>query len=159
MFEDFFVLYADKEVNTKKNCIIPSGNKYKIAWDMWVLLLLLFISLVVPVRLAFVEEDSIRWILIYSITDTCFLIDIILTFNTSISDEKRVYELTDKREIARRYLRGWFWIDTISIIPLDFMMLADSNNATILARFAKIGKLYKLIRMIRLAKVLKLLRS
>ena len=126
---------------------------------MWVLLLLLFISLVVPVRLAFVEEDSMRWILIYSITDTCFLIDIILTFNTSISDEKRVYEITDKREIARRYLKGWFWIDTISIVPLDFMMLADSNNATILARFAKIGKLYKLIRMIRLAKVLKLLRS
>ena len=65
----------------------------------------------------------------------------------------------DKKKIANIYLRGWFWIDLVSILPLDFIFLHNSQNATVMARFAKIGKLYKLIRMIRLAKVLKLLKS
>lgn len=126
---------------------------------MWILALLLFISLVVPVRLAFNSHDTFGWIVIYIVTDSFFFIDIILTFCTSQSDEKKVYEVTDKRDIARRYLKGWFWIDTISILPLDLILLADSQNASVLARVAKIGKLYKLMRMLRLAKVLKLLRS
>jgi len=95
----------------------------------------------------------------YLTIDAFFFVDIILTFFTSINDDKKVYEITDKRTIARTYLRGWFWIDVVSIIPLDFILLTNTNNATVLARFAKIGKLYKLIRMIRLAKVLKLLKK
>lgn len=67
--------------------------------------------------------------------------------------------MTDKDKIAKEYIKSWFIIDFISILPIDYIMLSSSNQATILARFARIGKLYKLIRMIRLAKVLKLLKS
>ena len=67
--------------------------------------------------------------------------------------------MTDKKKIAKKYLKGWFWVDLISILPIDVILVSSQSKATILARFAKIGKLYKLIRMIRLAKVLKLLKS
>ena len=59
---------------------------YKVFWDLWILIILLIVSLIVPVRLAFVEEDSSSWFLFYIVTDLFFLIDIILTFNTSIAD-------------------------------------------------------------------------
>ena len=133
---------------------------YKVFWDLWILIILLIVSLIVPVRLAFVEEDSSSWFLFYIVTDLFFLIDIILTFNTSIADAQSVYEITDKKVIAKKYLKGWFWVDLISILPLDVIM-RDSNETqtNVLARFAKIGKLYKLMRMIRLAKVLKLLKN
>ena len=52
-----------------------------------------------------------------------FLIDIILTFFTSVTDDKQVYEITDKWEIAKKYLKGWFWIDVLSILPLDLIFL------------------------------------
>ena len=54
---DFLQLYnghPDVKSNQKK-CIINHGNTYKVIWDLWVLLLLLIVSLIVPVRLAFVE--------------------------------------------------------------------------------------------------------
>ena len=69
-----------------------------------------------------------------------------------------MYEITDRSIIANKYLRGWFFIDVISILPVDLISY-DKAEVTVLARAAKIGKLYKLIRMIRLAKVLKLLKS
>ena len=91
------------------------------------LLLLLIVSLIVPVRLAFVEQDSTSWFVFYTITDVFFLIDLILTFFTSVPDEKRVYEITDKEVIAKKYLKGWFWIDLISILPFDIVLPTGDN--------------------------------
>lgn len=73
----------------------------KIVWDLWILFILLIVSLIVPVRLAFVEEDTASWFMFYIVTDFMFLVDIILTFFTSISDEKKVYEIIDKKIIAK----------------------------------------------------------
>ena len=91
------------------------------------LMLLLIVSLIVPVRLAFVEQDSTSWFVFYTITDVFFLCDLILTFFTSVPDDKRVYEITNKRIIANKYLKGWFWIDLISILPFDIMLPTGDN--------------------------------
>lgn len=156
---DFLNLYESGPLVARQHrCIISQSNRYKMLWDLWILFLLLLVSLIVPVRLAFVEEETLEWFLVYLITDAFFLLDIFLTFFTTISDQEKVYEISDRRIIARRYIKGWFIIDVLSILPIDIIMLG-TGEATVLARFAKIGKLYKLIRMFRLAKVLKLLKS
>jgi len=51
--DDFFTLYSESTFRSTNGCIIRSNHPYKIAWDMFILALLVFISLVVPVRLAF----------------------------------------------------------------------------------------------------------
>ena len=96
-------------------------------WDLLVLLLLLIVSLIVPVRLAFVEQDNTSWFVLYTITDVFFLVDLVLTFFTSVPDEKRVYEIVDKKVIAKKYLKGWFWIDLVSILPFDILFPASDN--------------------------------
>lgn len=157
--EDFFNIYGSGTQLKKQNkCIISQNNRYKMLWDLWILFLLLIISIIVPIRLAFVEQETKEWFIFYIMTDSFFFIDIILTFFTTISDDQKVYEITDRRVIARKYLKGWFIVDILSILPIDIILIG-TGEATVLARFAKIGKLYKLIRMIRLAKVLKLLKS
>ena len=55
--------------------------------------------------------------------DSFFFIDIILTFFTSVNDKHRVYQITDRSVIARKYLRGWFFVDVLSIMPIDLIML------------------------------------
>ena len=65
--------------------------------------------------------------------------------------------ISDKKIIAKNYLRFWFWIDMISILPFD--AVGSAFDAGVLLRFAKIGKLYKLIRLSRLAKLFKLLKG
>ena len=125
---DFLQLYSGTPtVVSQKQCIIHHGNKYKIVFDLWILVLLLIVSLIVPVRLAFAEKDSNDWFIFYIITDTFFFIDIVLTFFTSVTDEKKVYEITDKKVIAKKYLKGWFWVDLISILPIDILMKSDEQ--------------------------------
>ncbi len=59
--------------------------------------------------------------------------------------------------IAINYLKTWFLIDLVSIIPLDLMF--DGANINSVLRFARIGKLYKLIRLVRLVKMIKIMRT
>lgn len=91
-------------------------------WDLWVTTCLMFITLVVPVRLAFSENDSVGWIVAYEIIDFCFLTDIVLTFFSSYSDSVTNDEVTNLRKIAVNYLKGWFFFDVASLIPLDYMV-------------------------------------
>ena len=154
-------LYSDTPTNMSMDysCLIMSNNPYKIVWDLFVLVLLLVISIIIPIRLAFVEHESKEWRIAYYTIDALFFIDIILTFFTSITDDLGVTEITGKKDIAYRYIKsGWFFIDIFAVLPLD-LFLQQELELNSLFRFSRIGKLYKLIRMTRLAKVLKIIRS
>ena len=156
IFENFTPIFSYAHgSNVKAGCIIMPNAKWKVAWDFFIVILLLWVSIVVPFRLAFYDQDNKNWFITYTIVDCFFLIDIILSFFTALVDESEI--ITKKSEIARRYLKFWFWIDLVSILPLDLIEKAGMNFNAIL-RFAKIGKLYKLIRLSRLAKLFKLLK-
>jgi len=110
--------------------------------------------------LAFSEDDPIGWVVAYTIVDVSFLIDIILTFFTSFTKEN--VEITEHKRIMKNYIKFWFWIDLLSIIPFDYMLSGDNSealNINALFRFAKFSKIYKIIRLTRLAKVFKLLKK
>ena len=85
--EDFSIFYSSAPSNEDSRCIIMSNNGYKILWDLWILLLLLLISVVVPWRLAFYDESDHGWQITYWVIDSFFFLDIILTFFTSVTDE------------------------------------------------------------------------
>jgi len=120
---------------------------------------LIFISLVVPYRIAFSEKDGKSWEALYIFIDSCFGLDILLTFNTSYTEEVTTNEIWDRKRIILNYLEGWFWLDIIAIIPFDKFFSNSQGNLNAVAKFARIGRLYKLIRMTRLAKLFKLLKS
>ena len=55
--------------------------------------------------------------------DFMFLVDIIIIFNTGIYDDYlRIIE--SRKLIAKKYLKGWFTIDLVAIVPFDLMMAA-----------------------------------
>jgi hyperpolarization activated cyclic nucleotide-gated potassium channel 1 len=75
-------------------------------------------------------------------------------------------EETDRTKIAKEYLSCWFWIDLISILPIDEMMINNVNvqaekktNVNQLVRMAKLSKLTKVIRLFRLVKVVKIFKN
>ena len=123
MMDDIVNLYSETTVsNSRGKCIIPMNNKLKIVWDIFVLILVLVVSIIVPTRLAFATSDPIEWVIFYAVTDTLFFLDIIITFFTSINDKDKTCQITNKRMIAEAYLKGWFWVDFISILPLDLLI-------------------------------------
>ena len=63
--------------------------------------------------------------------------------------------ITDRKEIAKRYLKGWFWIDLIVTLPLDQMMQMWYPKFKDIASMVKFVRIMKIVRMVRLVKLLK----
>ena len=51
--------------------------------------------------------------------DSFFAIDIIVTFFTIYNNKNDMVDVIDRKQIAINYIRTWFFIDLISIVPLD----------------------------------------
>lgn len=85
---------------------------------------LLITCLIVPFNMAFSEElDQLNWFVQFSyIIDIFFAIDILINFNTAILKNDELLEVEDdRREIACIYLKSWFLIDLLSVIPFDLL--------------------------------------
>ena len=52
------------------------------------------------------------------------------------------------------YIKTWFFIDLISIIPFD--LLVSYSNVNRITRFTRIGKLAKIVRMIKMVRLIKI---
>ena len=55
------------------------------------------------------------------------------------------------------YIKSWFFIDFISVLPLD--LIIEYGNVNKIIRFSRIGKIYKILKvtkMLRLSQVVKL---
>ena len=155
-----YTMFSQMPLNmsTKPLCIILPTNRAKLVWDIFILIALLVVSILVPFRLAFYPNDSVPIQIFYASLDFFFFIDIIVTFFSATMDPETNVVQVEKKELAKDYLKFWFWIDLFAILPLDAIM-KSGGDASVLLRFAKIGKLYKLIRLSRLAKLFKLLKG
>ena len=52
-----------------------------------------------------------------------------INFNLAFTNE--FLEMIDtKKEISMNYLSGWFFIDLLSILPIDLIIIAFSQNNT-----------------------------
>ena len=154
-FTDFYA--ANANLNVTGKFIILQSNKYKLIWDIFIMVVLLVTTMVIPLRLAFVEEEPPVVLIIYYSIDALFAVDIVLWFFTSYTDSESQVEVTGYKKIAKNYLKTWFFIDFLSIVPFDALFYQTRLNS--LLRFIRIGKVYKMIRIFRLIKILKLIRS
>lgn len=54
------------------------------------------------------------------------------------------------------YLRSWFFVDLISVIPFD--VLFSFGNINKVARFTRIGKIYRLLKMTKIVRLVKIIK-
>ena len=119
-------------------------------WDLVTLILLLFTAIVTPVEVAFME--TVLWSVLFLINrsvDCLFIFDIFLNFFVAIVDPEDGQLVFHHPTIVKEYLRGWFWIDVISVMPFDLVSLVFASDG--------VGKL-KILRVLRLLRLMKLLR-
>uniref|UniRef100_S4RRJ4 Hyperpolarization activated cyclic nucleotide-gated potassium channel 3 n=1 Tax=Petromyzon marinus TaxID=7757 RepID=S4RRJ4_PETMA len=130
-------------------------------WDIIMLLLMVGNLIVIPVGITFFhEEDTTAWIVFNVLSDTCFLVDLVLNFRTGIVVEDNTDIILDPQVIKMRYLKSWFLVDFVSSIPVDYIFLIvetriDSEmyktaRALRIVRFTKILSLLRLLRLSRL---------
>ena len=141
-----------------KFCMIYPENKHKDNWDIFMALVLIMSCLISPVRIAFHQkQESEGWKIYNMMVDIMFLIDIIVVFNTAYYD-KDFHIIDCRKHISKGYLKGWFMVDVLAIVPFD-MFFETSKESTHLVRFARIGKLYKLVKLTRLLRIIKFLKD
>lgn len=101
-----------------KKFIIMPDDPFKTKWEIIISLILIFTAVTTPYRIAFVDTDSLGWVVVNYIIDSCFFIDIIMCFVTGIEDENEEL-IHDRWLLAKSYMLSWFFIDVVSIIPLS----------------------------------------
>ena len=77
------------------------------------MILLIWTAMFVPYRLAFVDDPTLGIFIMECLMDGIFLIDVVLNFFTAFYNNKHIL-ITDKKVIAKRYLKTWFAIDFVS---------------------------------------------
>lgn len=125
-------------------------------WEVLVSVILIFTAITTPLRLAFSESDDLAWTVINYTVDSIFGLDIIFCFFSAYEDDNE--ELVhDRGKIAMAYIRTWFFIDLLSIVPVsEFLQTGDFTN---LARISRLPKLYRLIRMVKLIRIAKIVKE
>uniref|UniRef100_A0A8C1YM39 Potassium/sodium hyperpolarization-activated cyclic nucleotide-gated channel 3-like n=1 Tax=Cyprinus carpio TaxID=7962 RepID=A0A8C1YM39_CYPCA len=141
--------------------IIHPYSDFRFYWDLIMLLLMVGNLIIIPVGITFFkDEHTPAWIVFNVVSDTFFLVDLVLNFRTGIVKEDSTEIILDPQEIKVRYLRSWFAVDFISSIPVDYIFLIvetriDSDfyktaRALRIVRFTKILSLLRLLRLSRL---------
>jgi hypothetical protein len=110
------MLEEDKKKEIPPFFINPNGLM-KSTWNILILLLVIFQSVVIPVRIAFEKDISTPWKIADFVMDGIFMLDIVINFLTPIEDDSGDYIINFKA-IAKNYLQGWFWIDLLSCFPI-----------------------------------------
>jgi hypothetical protein len=71
--------------------------------------------------------------------------------------------ITERKKISSHYLKTWFTIDVISIIPVDLVLEAGKNsgneNLNSYFKLARVSKLYRLLKLTRMTRMLKILKE
>ncbi|XP_041845133.1 potassium/sodium hyperpolarization-activated cyclic nucleotide-gated channel 1-like [Melanotaenia boesemani] len=140
--------------------IIHPYSDFRFYWDLLMLLLMMGNLIVLPVGITFFrDENTPSWIIFNVVSDTLFMVDLVLNFRTGIVKEDSTEILLDPRAIRQNYLKSWFLVDFVSSIPVDYIFLmVDSLDSEVyrtaralrIVRFTKILSLLRLLRLSRL---------
>mmetsp|Transcript_50667 Transcript_50667/g.133519 ORF Transcript_50667/g.133519 Transcript_50667/m.133519 type:complete len:690 (-) Transcript_50667:31-2100(-) len=120
-------------------------------WEMFMCVCLVETALMAPFEVAFLEPEL--WNFLFTLNrliELAFLIDMIMCFCTAYDVPGQLAE-TRRSRIAINYIRHWFFIDLITVIPYDWISLYLDLGANI--------KLVRLLRALRLLKLLRVLSS
>ena len=85
------------------------------------------------------------------------MIDIIIIFNTGFYNDD--YKLiTCRKTIAKTYLKSWFLLDIIAIVPIKWLM-DEGGNFNGIARISRLGRLYKLLKFVKMVRILTIVKN
>ncbi|XDV34095.1 hypothetical protein PO909_004300, partial [Leuciscus waleckii] len=137
--------------------IIHPYSDFRFYWDLVMLCLMMGNLIILPWGITFFEDqNTLPWITFNVASDTLFLADLVFNFRTGIMEEENSQIILDPQVISRRYLRGWFTIDFISSIPVDYIFLIVDIESRL--ESAEVYRTARALRIVRFTKILSLLR-
>ena len=110
--------------------------------------------IIIPVGITFFKDETTApWIIFNVVSDTFFLVDLVLNFRTGIVFEDNTEIILDPKKIKTKYLKTWFLVDFVSSIPVDYIFLIVEKGID-----SEVYKTARALRIVRFTKILSLLR-
>ncbi|KAI5102835.1 potassium voltage-gated channel subfamily H member 1 isoform X3, partial [Silurus meridionalis] len=133
---------------------------FKTTWDWVILILTFYTAIMVPYNVSFkTKQNNVAWLVIDSVVDVIFLVDIVLNFHTTFVGPAGEV-ISDPKLIRMNYLKTWFVIDLLSCLPYDVINAFENVDEVScffpLWRFSGISSLFsslKVVRLLRLGRV------
>merc|ERR1711871_75447 len=144
------------KMKAQRTMIIPDCA-WKETWDWFVIMWVFYNAFYIPVDLAYAPDQTNMHILVDLVCDTCFAIDMILSFRTGFYVTKRGATqvlVMGPIKVRRYYLKTWFWIDFAATFPFELVcyLLGIDVSLSVLG-------LLKMPRLLRLGRLLKKLQK
>jgi hypothetical protein len=132
--------------------VFPFEGPSKVFYNAFVIFSALAGTIITSYRLTFrlYDFDAIYWII-----TIVYLLDIPYTFNQTVKKGLKIY--SDRKSIARLYLRSWFPVDVLAAIPFAWLFYVThlwSPSASMeVGAVLDIIMVTKLMKMVKISKV------
>ena len=148
---------TQKKPKKKTPCIpmFDPENKWRLRWDMIIMIFILYNAAFVPITLCLgMQAQVLTWI--DNFADGFFIVDVFVSFRTgfNVRDGAETWLVTEPDQVARKYIRGWFPLDAVSIgIPFGLVENIAGLGDTV-AQLFKATSALKIFRLLRLPRLL-----
>lgn len=145
------------KMRRESRCVLnPENNKFMMGWDLSSLCLLCCMAVFTPLEAGF-QKDAEAWSPRWSFNqfiNLFFAFDLVLQFNLPYAiPTKHGQKLVFSRSaIVVHYLRTWFLVDLVSMVPFDLLIPGKSLGALRAVRLLRLLKLLRLLRGIRIVR-------
>ncbi|CAB1334532.1 unnamed protein product, partial [Coregonus sp. 'balchen'] len=147
---------GERERGAKEN---EGKEREGFYWDLIMLCLMMGNLIILPVGITFFkDENTPPWIIFNVVSDTLFLVDLVLNFRTGIVKEDSTEILLDPKAIRQRYLKSWFAVDFVSSIPVDYIFLMVDLEARLDSEVYRTARALRIVRFTKILSLLRLLR-
>ena len=147
---------AEAQEYMAEHGIMSPDSHFRQQWDLVQVPLLTYVAIIIPYRIGFshdTEPGDIGFVLDVFI-DIFFITDIYLNFRTAVWNQHGTLTY-EAKGIAKAYLKGWFVVDTLGCLPVNYVLLIIDPQGS---SDSGAGRGNKVLRVLRLFKLLKLLR-
>eukprot|EP00927_Polykrikos_kofoidii_P082425 TRINITY_DN819_c0_g1_i2.p1 TRINITY_DN819_c0_g1~~TRINITY_DN819_c0_g1_i2.p1 ORF type:complete len:984 (-),score=141.01 TRINITY_DN819_c0_g1_i2:91-3042(-) len=148
-----------REALTAKTFLIDPDTDYMKSWDVIVMVCLIFTGIVTPYEIAFIEQTESTLKSINRIVDMIFIKDLCMQFVLKVKKTTRQGSIwiKDRRMIAHLYMRTWFIIDLLSVIPyedLSVYLVQSGVGGSVMEKLSVV-RLLRVCRLCKLGRILK----
>ncbi len=135
--------------------IINPNSRKKIAWDTFILLLTITITIIVPLTTVFRIPMRGRLLLFDFLISMIFILDIYLESHTGFYDQREYFD--NKEIIFKLYRKRDLPLDIVAALPL-YMVLTLFNHPLIL-EIALYANLLRLVKLFRIGRMISRIRN
>jgi potassium voltage-gated channel Eag-related subfamily H protein 7 len=153
--------------NSDRQKVFDPKTEFMKKWDSTICIALAFTAFVTPFEIGYLSTKLDLLFFINRIVDVVFCCDIYINLRLAYFDNYRSNWVYNPTDCALHYMKGWFTIDVVSLVPWDVIAFVAEQSATTeeggggdmeslkILRLLKILKITKLVRMVKAIRIFK----